>query len=137
MLSYLSNMDKIERLQEIFDDSNKIVFFTGAGVSTEVEIIEHNGVTLKQEIEIIEKEIRRLALEVAEMENLLSKLDGIEYKLYYEIVVNNKKVSEAISYVADKCFTSERNVWKTYYPKIKDDIYTIKKAKKYSESSVK
>jgi len=28
-------MDKIKRLQEIFDDSNRIVFFTGAGVSTE------------------------------------------------------------------------------------------------------
>ena len=28
-------MDKIQRLQEIFDDSNRIVFFTGAGVSTE------------------------------------------------------------------------------------------------------
>ena len=28
-------MDKIERLQEIFDNSQKIVFFTGAGVSTE------------------------------------------------------------------------------------------------------
>ena len=28
-------MDKIKRLQEIFDDCNRIVFFTGAGVSTE------------------------------------------------------------------------------------------------------
>lgn len=29
------NMDKIAELQKIFDDSNRIVFFTGAGVSTE------------------------------------------------------------------------------------------------------
>ncbi len=44
MLSYLSNMNKIERLQEIFDESNKIVFFTGAGVSTESNIPDFRSV---------------------------------------------------------------------------------------------
>lgn len=37
-------MDKIERLQEIFDESNKIVFFTGAGVSTESNIPDFRSV---------------------------------------------------------------------------------------------
>ena len=37
-------MDKIEKLQQIFDDSNKIVFFTGAGVSTESGIPDFRSV---------------------------------------------------------------------------------------------
>lgn len=37
-------MDNIKRLQEIFDDSNKIVFFTGAGVSTESNIPDFRSV---------------------------------------------------------------------------------------------
>lgn len=37
-------MDKIKRLQEIFDESNKIVFFTGAGVSTESNIPDFRSV---------------------------------------------------------------------------------------------
>ena len=45
-------MDKIKRLQEIFDDSNRIVFFTGAGVSTESGIPDFrskNGLYRKME----------------------------------------------------------------------------------------
>ena len=37
-------MNEIERLQEIFDDSKKIVFFTGAGVSTESGIPDFRSV---------------------------------------------------------------------------------------------
>ena len=37
-------MDKIEQLQQIFDESNKIVFFTGAGVSTESGIPDFRSV---------------------------------------------------------------------------------------------
>jgi NAD-dependent deacetylase len=37
-------MDKIAQLQQIFDESNKIVFFTGAGVSTESGIPDFRSV---------------------------------------------------------------------------------------------
>ena len=37
-------MDKIEQLQKIFDESNRIVFFTGAGVSTESGIPDFRSV---------------------------------------------------------------------------------------------
>ncbi len=37
-------MNKIEELQRIFDDSNRIVFFTGAGVSTESGIPDFRSV---------------------------------------------------------------------------------------------
>ncbi|MDO4378962.1 MAG: hypothetical protein Q4C64_07540 [Erysipelotrichia bacterium] len=97
----------------------------------EIELVEHNGVTLKQEIETVEMQIKRLENEIAEMERLLSKLDSIEGKLYFEIVVNRKKVSEAVSCVADKYYTSESSIWHTYYPKIKGDIYRIKRLQKH------
>ncbi len=37
-------MNDIERLQEIFDESSRIVFFTGAGVSTESGIPDFRSV---------------------------------------------------------------------------------------------
>ena len=37
-------MNKIEQLQAIFDDSSRIVFFTGAGVSTESGIPDFRSV---------------------------------------------------------------------------------------------
>lgn len=40
----MTEMNEIERLQQIFDDSNKIVFFTGAGVSTESGIPDFRSV---------------------------------------------------------------------------------------------
>ena len=96
----------------------------------EVEIEKRNGLTLQEEIESIKKEIARLEAVLKEMEIRLAKLNGIEDKLYYEIVVNKKKVTEAVEYIAETCYTSDKNVWKTYYPKIKDDI---RKLRKYNE----
>ena len=37
-------MDKIEKLQELIDSSSKIVFFGGAGVSTESGIPDYRSV---------------------------------------------------------------------------------------------
>ena len=37
------DMDKVKQLQEFIDDSNRIVFFGGAGVSTESGIRDFRG----------------------------------------------------------------------------------------------
>lgn len=65
---------------------------------------------------------------IKQMENDLQKLNGIENKLYYEIVINGNNVTKAIEKVASNEFIDISTLWKNYYPKVKkqiDNLYLL------------
>lgn len=65
---------------------------------------------------------------LSQMGKDLQMLDGIENKLYSEIVIKGMKISKAIDKIA---FEEEKDIstlWKNYYPKVKkriDELYLI------------
>ena len=91
------------------------------------------GRSLAEEIEYQRAVVDRFKRYINEMSETLGKMRGIEYSLYYEIVVNGVNTSKAVSNVAERYNKDDRTVWKYYYQKIKNDV---KKLKTYSESTV-
>lgn len=91
------------------------------------------GRSLAQEIEYQRTVVDSLARYVNDMNESLSKMKGIEYSLYYEIVVKGVRVSKAVSNIAEQYNVEDRSIWKYHYSKIKKDV---KKLKKASESTV-
>lgn len=97
----------------------------------DVEI--ETGQSLGDEIEYQRAVVDRLQRCINEMSETLSKMTGIEYTLYYEIVVKGVRISRAVSNVAEQYGKDDHTVWKYHYSRIKKDI---KKLKKVSESTV-
>ena len=97
----------------------------------DVDIV--TGRSLADEIEYQRKVINKLQRYIKDMDETLSKMTGIEYALYYEIVVNGVRISRAVSNVAEQYNKDDHTVWKYHYSKIKKDV---KKIKKVSESTV-
>ncbi len=65
---------------------------------------------------------------IKQMESDLQNLNGIENKLYYEIVINGNNVTKAIDKVASNEFIDTSTLWKNYYPKVKkqiDNLYLL------------
>ena len=56
------------------------------------------------------------------MEKTLKSLTGIEYQLFYEIIVNKRNVTKAIDIVSVKADKDPSTLWKYYYPKVKQEI---------------
>lgn len=86
--------------------------------------------SLLEEIDFAEKDIAILKKCINTMQIQLSKSSNIEDKLYYQIVAKGLNVSKAMEKVADENYMSKKNVEKTYYPKIKEEIWKLKKIKK-------
>ena len=91
------------------------------------------GRSLADEIEYQREGVEKLQQYLSLMEDTLSKMKGIEYALYYEIVVKGVRVSRAVCYIAERYNRDDRTIWKCHYSKIKKDLKTLKK---YSESTV-
>lgn len=91
------------------------------------------GLSLAQEIEHQRSVVDKLKRCVNDMSETLSKMTGIEYALYYEIVVKGINPSRAVSIIAERYEREDRTVWKYHYNKIKNDV---EKFKKVSESTV-
>lgn len=91
------------------------------------------GRSLAQEIEYQRDIVDKFKRYLNEMTDALSKMRGIEYALYYEIVVNGINTSRAVSIVAERYNISDRNMWKYHYKKIKKDVIKLKKV---SENAV-
>ncbi len=64
----------------------------------------------------------KLQEELLEMENKLKELRGIEHSLMYEIIVKGLNVTKAVDNVAFKYDMDPSNIWKNYYPKVKEKI---------------
>lgn len=91
------------------------------------------GRSLAQEIDYQRGVVDKFKKYLNEMSDMLGKMRGIEYSLYYEIVVNGVSTSKAVSYVAERYNKDDHTIWKYHYNKIKEDV---KKLKKVSESTV-
>ena len=91
------------------------------------------GRSLADEIEYHRGVVEQLQQYLSLMEDTLSKMKGIEYALYYEIVVKGVRVSRAVSAIAERFNRDDQTIWKYHYSKIKKEIKTLKK---YSECTV-
>ena len=94
------------------------------------------GRSLADEIEYQREGVEKLQQYLSLMEDTLSKMKGIEYALYYEIVVKGVRISRAVSIIAERYNKDDRSIWKYHYSKIKKDLRTLQKISECSVNSV-
>lgn len=110
------NNDKMDRyLHELYDVD------IGTGNSLAAEINYQHTV------------VDKLTACLTETSTTLERLAGIEYELYYEIVVKRRHITNAVEYIAEKYDKDTQTIWKYHYPKIKNEV---KKLVMYSECTV-
>lgn len=115
------NIEK-ERVQggEMSADKKMVAYLT--------EILEKDygtGKSLEEEIKEQQEQVKKYQESIKIMTDTLKMMNGIEYNLYYEIVINGNSISKAIKLIAEKYNLEEQTVWKNYYRKIKKDIKKI------------
>lgn len=93
------------------------------------EIDIGTGKSLADEITYQQQNVDNLQGYLNNMTESLTKITGLEYKLYYEIVVNGMNISKAVDKIAESNEIDTRTIWRKYYKKIKKDINKIKKYK--------
>lgn len=89
------------------------------------EIDLGTGKSLAEEITYQQQNIDKLQGYLNNMSDSLSKMAGIEYKLYYEIVVKGVNISKAVGNIANETGKDTSTIWKNYYSKIKKDIKKV------------
>lgn len=94
------------------------------------------GKSLADEIEYQRAVVNKFNGYIETMTESLSKMTGIEYELYYAIVVKGVRTSRAVSGIAEQYGIDDRNVWKYHYSKIKKDIKNLKKVSERSVNSI-
>lgn len=94
------------------------------------------GRSLADEIEYQREGAEKLQQYLSLMEDTLSKMKGIEYALYYEIVVKGVRISRAVSIIAERYNKDDRSIWKYHYSKIKKDLRTLQKISECSVNPV-
>ena len=85
----------------------------GTGKSLADEIIEE-----KQNITNLENCLNNMA-------DILNKMTGIEYLLFYEIVYKGVNITKAVDNIASDNGIEPVTIWKNYYKKIKKYIHKI------------
>lgn len=83
------------------------------------------GKSLAEEITYQQKRIHKLEGYLKTMGDTLSKMTGLEYQLYYEIVVKGINISKAVDNIASINNKDTSTIWKNYYSKIKKDVKKI------------
>lgn len=89
------------------------------------EIDIGTGKSLADEITYQQQNVDKLQGYLNNMTNSLAKMTGLEYKLYYEIVVKGVNVSKAVDNIAEISGKETRTIWKNYYNKIKKDVKKV------------
>lgn len=90
------------------------------------EIDIGTGKSLAEEITYQQQNVDRLQGYLNNMTDTLAKMTGLEYKLYYEIVVKGVNISKAVDNIAEFSGKDTRTIWKNYYNKIKKDVKKVK-----------
>lgn len=85
------------------------------------------GKSLAEEIEFEQKNISKLQEYLNDMSNSLSKMDGIEYQLFYEIAFKGINITKAVDNIANDNNIEPQTIWKNYYKKIKKYVNKLKK----------
>lgn len=89
------------------------------------EIDIGTGKSLAEEISYQQEKINKLQGYLNTMNDTLSKMSGLEYKLYYEIVVKGVNISKAVDNIAELSGKETRTIWKNYYNKIKKNVKKV------------
>lgn len=89
------------------------------------EIDIGTGKSLADEITYQQQNVDKLQGYLNNMTGSLAKMTGLEYKLYYEIVVKGVNVSKAVDNIAELSGKETRTIWKNYYNKIKKDVKKV------------
>lgn len=82
------------------------------------------GKSLDEEITYQQQNVDKLQGYLNNMTETLSKMAGLEYKLYYEIVVKGTNISKAVDKIAEISGNDTRTVWRMYN-KIKKDVIKV------------
>ena len=83
------------------------------------DIDPNTGKSLANEIETEQQNIDKLQNYLDTMAESLSKMTGIEYQLFYEIVYKGVRITKAVENIATANDIEPQTVWKNYYKKIK------------------
>lgn len=89
-------------------------------INLELEQMEEKETLLRKTKENLNEYANHLSTIIHKMDKELRELDGIEYSLYYEIVVQGTNVTRAVDKVALKYDKDVSTIWKNYYPKVKE-----------------
>lgn len=84
------------------------------------------GKSLAEEITYEQTNVNKLQGYLNDMSESLSKMTGIEYELFYEIVFKGINITKAVDNIASSNNIEPRSVWRNYYRNIKKDIRKIK-----------
>ena len=89
------------------------------------EIDLGTGKSLADEIIYQQQNVDKLQGYINDMNESLSKMSGLEYRLYYEIVVKGVNVTKAVENISEFSDKDTRTIWKNYYNKIKKDVKKV------------
>ena len=90
------------------------------------EVDVGTGKSLAEEIEYQQENVDKLQGYLNTMTESLSKMTGIEYRLFYEIVYKGVKITKAVENIAKVNDIEPQTIWKNYYKKIKRYVNRIK-----------
>lgn len=90
------------------------------------EIDIGTGKSLAEEIIYQQENVNKIQNYVDSMNNILSKMVGIEYQLFYEIACKGVNVTKAVDIIAERNDIDIRTVWRNYYKPIKKYIKKLK-----------
>lgn len=126
---YAKYFSTTSTLKEIIVDSGKKNTDNIAEYIYELYDVNMLGtsMSLADEITFQKENIKKLENYLNQMTIKLSKMNGIEYKLYYEIVVKGIGISKAVENIASEYSKEPRTIWKNYYNKIKSDIKKLER----------
>ena len=83
------------------------------------------GKSLAEEITYQQQTVDNLQGYLNNMADSLSKMTGIEYQLFYEIVYKGIKITKAVENVATANGIEPQTIWKNYYKKIKKYVNRV------------
>lgn len=95
------------------------------------------GKSLAEEIIYQQEHISKIKRYLNTMENTLGKMSGLEYQLYYEIVIRGVGISRAVDNIASISGKDTSTIWKNYYTKIKKDVKKVANFTNSNKSPVK
>lgn len=85
------------------------------------------GMSLADEIDYVQQKVNKLQSYIDKMDEIISRMTGIEYELFYEIVYNGTNITKAVNIIAEHNDKEPQTIWKNHYRKIRKNIKTISK----------
>ena len=83
------------------------------------------GKSLAEEITYQQQTVDNLQGYLNNMAESLSKMTGVEYQLFYEIVYKGVNITKAVDNIANSNNIEPQTIWKNYYKKIKKYVNRV------------